>query len=136
MTRIVKLLVVGLVLVVVRSVAGDLLSRDPSVAYARDATGDFQVIAGTASRDWGIRLEQIRGATQASRDTLGYPKTGHPLQLSSLTILDVSGSAVSRRLAHRIMEQAKSIPEMQRVDVRVPGEPLALERLGELILVL
>ncbi len=127
------LIILGILLLI--SVLGSLTASFPSVAYARSEGGSFEPVAGGGSHEVQFHAGYTHSETNNGRSTSTPGSASHPLQLSSLSILDASGTSLSSQVAHKIMEQAKEIDSMLYVDVRVPGDPLGAERIGDLMLV-
>lgn len=117
------------------SVVGTLTATFPSVAYARTGGGSFERIAGEGSLQMSFHAGYTQSATNTSRSLSTPDFCAHPLQLSSLSILDVSGTDLSRQVAYRLMDTAKETDSMEHVDVRTPGTPLETSRIGDLVLV-
>ncbi|MEM7516435.1 MAG: hypothetical protein AAF368_05890 [Planctomycetota bacterium] len=118
------------------SVVGDLLATYDTVAYERDS-GDasFRVVAGAKRRLWSISGFSSFSETSSSRTFSTTGKCGFPTNLSSLTIVDVTGSALSRRVAHALLKSAMEIPSVRFAEVRIAGDSSDTSgRIGELVL--
>lgn len=127
------LAVLGVLLLI--SILGSLTATFPSVAYARSAGGSFERVAGGGSHEMGFHAGYTHSATDTSRSLSTPDWCAHPLQLSSLSILDVSGTNLSRQVAYRLMNTAKGMDSMEHIDVRTPGTALDVSRMGDLILI-
>ncbi|MEL6907431.1 MAG: hypothetical protein AAFP22_18635, partial [Planctomycetota bacterium] len=55
---------------------------------------------------------------------------------SSLTIVDLSGTRLTGRVAHALVDRAKAVPSLERIDVRTPSQPMLDTPLGDQILLL
>ena len=90
----------------------------PSVAMERDADGLFQTVEGGSFRSWhftaGFHQNKFEGGKSVS--STKFPDI--PLRLSSATIVDLSGTRLSRRVAYEFMNELMEAPEIQRVDVQ------------------
>ena len=108
----------------------------PSVAMERDSDGSFKTVEGGSSRSWnftaGFQQNKFEGESFFSSTKF----TDIPLRLSSATIVDLSGTRLSRRVAYEFMNELMEAPEIQRVDVQTTGDLLESSRLGELLFVI
>tara|TARA_B110000285_G_scaffold36186_1_gene39080 strand:+ start:828 stop:2003 length:1176 start_codon:yes stop_codon:yes gene_type:complete len=108
----------------------------PSVAMERDSEGSFQTVEGGSYRNWNVAAGFQHSKTGGGKHVRATKFTDIPLRLSSATIVDLSGTRLSRRVAYEFMNELMEAPEIQRVDVQTAGDLLESSRLGELLFVI
>lgn len=108
----------------------------PSVAMERDSEGSFQTVEGGSYRNWNVTAGFQHSKTEGGKNIRAYKFPDIPLRLSSATIVDLSGTRLSRRVAYEFMNELMEAPEIQRVDMQTAGDLLESPRLGELIFVI
>ena len=108
----------------------------PSVAMERDSEGSFQTVEGGSYRNWNVTAGFQHSKTGGGKHVRTDKFPDIPLRLSSATIVDLSGTRLSRRVAYEFMNELMEAPEIQRVDVQTAGDPLDSPRLGEFIFVI
>lgn len=112
-------------------------SSYPSVAMERDLEGSFQTVGGGSYRNWDLTAGfQHSKKPEGGKTVHTYKFPEIPLRLSSATIVDLSGTRLSRRVAYEFMNELMEAPEIQRVNVQTAGDLLESPRLGELIFVI
>lgn len=138
MTRslIVKVLAIALIASVALSAVTHVTAKYPSIAVERDGDGDFETVEGGTPFEWSVSAGYSWSAASNNHSVMQNPSGDLPVRLSSVTIVDLSGDELSRRVARHLMGVFMEEPEVQSIDVHEPGDPLESERLGELILVL
>ena len=113
----------------------DLLVERRPVAYERGSAEEpFRRVSGSVSGaiEVGARYVYSDSEVLASRGVLA--RCGRPTNLSSWTILDVTGSDLSRELAHELMGRIQRLPWTRFVEVRHADDPSSRGRMGEVVL--
>ncbi|MEM9799283.1 MAG: hypothetical protein AAGA20_03090 [Planctomycetota bacterium] len=127
---------VGVLAWIVASAISSLAVTSRSLVVERVEDGSFEVVEGWRPFSANLTAGTTRREGVAERQLVAVPSAGEPLRLSSVTIVDLGGDGLSRRVAHGLLEAFEDEPEVQRIDVRHPGDSMESSRLGELILVL
>lgn len=105
-----------------------------SAAWERTDEGSFDRLYGTAP--FSLTLSSTSFDTNSSSTRVSDFKARQPMRLGSLTIIDLSASPLSRRIAHELASNARLLDGVTAVDVRIAGEDLERHVLGDQLLVL
>ncbi|MBI1382402.1 MAG: hypothetical protein GC161_15095 [Planctomycetaceae bacterium] len=107
-----------------------------SAAYERGSDGDLRRVAGGRGTPLGLVISHVRSDFDTTEIWTNNSNADRPFSRSSISIVDISGTDVSRRLAHALMDDLRRQSYVDWVDVRIVGETLDVQRIGELIVVI
>lgn len=124
------------VVLVAASLWGALVADFSSTAYERTDGGGFRRVAGGSKPPLGLLFRVTRGDYNTDEISFNDITAERPFSRSSISIIDISGTTLSRRLAHAVAQSVRKLPDLEWVDVRIVGEPLDVQRMGDLILVI
>lgn len=107
-----------------------------SAAYERGSDGDLRRVTGGRGAPLGVFYNLVQGDFETDEIYFDKGQPERPFSRSSVSIVDISGTEVSRRLAHALTDDLRRLPYIDWVDVRIAGETLEVQRIGDLILVI
>ncbi len=135
--RVLKGIALVAVVLVAVAIVADLSQSYGSAAFERSSEGAaFELVEGSADRRLSLSAFYTDSEANFTGTLHRSGEFGLPTNLSSLTIVDVTASKLSRRVAHALMERVKKIPSIRFVEVRLAGEQGAPRRIGEVVVFL
>lgn len=117
--------VIGLLAGLILLGLGDSCVSYESGVWERSGSGGFKRVEGREGGALTFQLSHVQSTTNSSRSlsTMSPDRVpGQPMRLSSVTIVDLTDSAVSRRAAHALLEELEAVSSVQRVDIRRAGD--------------
>lgn len=105
-----------------------------SAAWERTDDGSFDRLYGADPFSFALSYTSYKN--NISSGGTSHEKARQPMRLGSLTIVDLSATPLSRRVAHELASDARRLDGVTTVEVRVVGDDVDRHFIGDQMLVL
>jgi len=105
-----------------------------SAAWERTDDGSFDRLYGADPFSFALSFTSYKKSSSSGRKS--HEKARQPMRLGSLTIVDLSATPLSSRVAHELASDARRLDGVTTVEVRVAGDDVDRHFIGDQILVL
>jgi hypothetical protein len=128
------ILIVAAVLFLLPLALGLFVPVPGSAAWERKEDGSFDRVYGSSplSIVMGVFAQSVAGGGVVQT----HEKARQPMRLGSLTIVDVSNTPLSRRIAHKLASDARRLDGVTTVEVRIAGDQVDRQFIGDQLLFL
>ena len=133
--KIARLMLIAAAALFILPAALELVQSMPgSAAWERTSDDSFDRIYGSDPFSFWLCFSshQAKGGTITRTQT----HASQPMRLGSLTIIDLSATPLSRKIAHQLASDARQLEGLTAVDVRTFGDDVERNLIGDQLLVL